>query len=388
MMQQSTNNSNLNRSLLQGLFESQGINLLPGRLFDQDCTPKPSAFDFDKVEGMMLGIAIGDSLGKSTEGALPSRRRMRHGEIRDYLPSRYRNDARGYPTDDTQLAFWTLEQLIADKGFVPGNVAGKFTKSGRIYGIGSTVRRFLTNYNHGMPWHRSGPESAGNGALMRIAPILIPHLRRGGRNLWVDTALCAMMTHNDFASTSACLAFVAMLWDLLDMPSPPDRRWWLERYVELTKDLEGDQHYAPRGGQDPDYRGSLCRFVEEKIPRADAEGMTVSEACDSWYSGAYMLETVPCVLYILMRHGQDSEEAIVRAVNDTKDNDTIAAIVGACVGALHGKKNFPLRWIENLSGRTRENDDGRIFELLDEAREVFWSPAIELNEAGTSLLSG
>ena len=49
-------------------------------------------------------------------------------------------------------------------------------------------------------------------------------------------------------------------------------------------------------------------------------------ACDSWYSGAYLLETVPSVLYILERHGHDPEEAIVRAVNDTKDNDTVAAI--------------------------------------------------------------
>jgi ADP-ribosylglycohydrolase len=43
---------------------------------------------------------------------------------------------------------------------------------------------------------------------------------------------------------------------------------------------------------------------------------------------------VPTVIYILMRHGHDPEEAIVRAVNDTKDNDTVAAIVGAAVGAL------------------------------------------------------
>ncbi|HXH25319.1 MAG TPA: ADP-ribosylglycohydrolase family protein [Vicinamibacterales bacterium] len=51
-------------------------------------------------------------------------------------------------------------------------------------------------------------------------------------------------------------------------------------------------------------------------------------------SRAYLVETVPCAVYILMRYGQDPEEAIVRAVNDTVDNDTTAAIVGAAVGAL------------------------------------------------------
>jgi ADP-ribosyl-[dinitrogen reductase] hydrolase len=75
---------------------------------------------------------------------------------------------------------------------------------------------------------------------------------------------------------------------------------------------------------------------------------------NAWYSGAYLLETVPTVIYILMRHGHDPEEAIVRAVNDTKDNDTVAAIVGAAVGALHGRSGLPARWIDNLLGRTTE----------------------------------
>ena len=63
----------------------------------------------------------------------------------------------------------------------------------------------------------------------------------------------------------------------------------------------------------------------------------------------------------------------IRAVNDTKDNDTIAAIVGAAVGALHGKARLPNRWIKNLSGRTTDCDDGRIFDLLALARRK-WSP--------------
>ena len=47
----------------------------------------------------------------------------------------------------------------------------------------------------------------------------------------------------------------------------------------------------------------------------------------------------------------------------------IAAIVGAAVGALHGKAAIPERWISNLSGRTSDRDDGRIFQILDQARK-------------------
>jgi len=46
-------------------------------------------------------------------------------------------------------------------------------------------------------------------------------------------------------------------------------------------------------------------------------------------------------LWILTRCVGDPEEAIVRAVNDTTDNDTVGAIVGAAVGALHGELALP-----------------------------------------------
>jgi ADP-ribosylglycohydrolase len=146
----------------------------------------------------------------------------------------------GYIADG--IAFLTLEQLIEDKGFVPERVAEGFCR-GRIFGIGSTVRRFLANFQAGVPWYQSGPESAGNGALMRIAPMLVPHQKSGGTDIWVDTALSAMMTHNDRAFTSACVAFIAMLWELLDMTKPPVQEWWVERYVELARDFEGEAEY-------------------------------------------------------------------------------------------------------------------------------------------------
>jgi ADP-ribosyl-[dinitrogen reductase] hydrolase len=81
---------------------------------------------------------------------------------------------------------------------------------------------------------------------------------------------------------------------------------------------------------------------------------------------------VPSVLYTLELHADDPEEAIVRAVNDTLDNDTVGAIVGAAVGALHGAAALPKRWKEGLTGRTGADDDGAMFRILEQARERFW----------------
>lgn len=246
-----------NRDILERLFCEGGINLVRGAIIDRAPPPLPTDLDFAKIEGMMLGLAIGDALGNTSEGQLPSVRRERYGEIRDYLPNRHAEGRTiGLPSDDSQLAFWTLEQMLDDGRFVPAHVAERLSR-GRIFGMGSTMRQFLRNYTSGLPWEQCGAPSAGNGALMRIAPILIPHLNTGTAELWADAALCAMLTHNDAGSTAACVAWVSMLWQLLAMTAPPPAQWWLETFVDTARELEGDTRYRPRNEDVEAYEGPI-----------------------------------------------------------------------------------------------------------------------------------
>jgi len=157
----------------------------------------------------------------------------------------------------------------------------------------------------------------------------------------------------------------------LQLKATPEPVWWIDTFTAAARSLEGNSHYTPRNNE-ISYQGPLWQFVDREVRQAIQENWSTLAACERWYSGAYLLETMPCILYILARHGHDPEEAIVRAVNDTKDNDTIAAIVGAAVGALHGRANLPARWIHALLGRTEANDDGHIFELIEAAKQTFW----------------
>ena len=65
--------------------------------------PGPSPRSWDRVEGMLLGLAIGDALGNTSEGQTPVARERAHGAIRDFLPNRHAShEQRGTPSDDSR----------------------------------------------------------------------------------------------------------------------------------------------------------------------------------------------------------------------------------------------------------------------------------------------
>lgn len=358
--------------LLCKLLADERIRMECGPMMMVAPRPLPSTTTWERVEGMLIGLAVGDALGNTSEGMAPGTRRQLIGDIRDYQPNMHAGgDTVGLPSDDTQLAFWTLESAIACRGLVPSRLAERFA-SERIYGIGGSMKSFLGTYKLTGDPLLSGPKSAGNGAIMRIAAVLVPHLRRPSRRLWSDAAINCMITHNDYAAISSSVAFVRVLWNLLRMDAVPEPTWWLDAFCETMGQLEGRSTYSSRQGAPLQACDTMSRFLRHCVSNALAQGMSTVQACNSWHSGAYLMETLPSVVYILCRHGHDPEEAIVRAVNDTWDNDTVAAIVGAAVGALHGKSALPQRWTRRLLGRTGASDDGRIFDLLNQAREVFW----------------
>ena len=67
----------------------------------------------------------------------------------------------------------------------------------------------------------------------------------------------------------------------------------------------------------------------------------------------------------------------MQVVNHTRDDESMAAIVGAAVGARHGRHALPQRWVRRSLGRTRSEDDGRVQELVEHAVDVFASTAVD-----------
>lgn len=323
---------------------------------------EPGPLPDSRVEGILVGLAIGDALGNTSESMSPARRLQTHGEIRDYLPNRHANYARiGLPSDDTQLSVWTLETLLAC-GEPDLNALVRAYRQQRIYGIGGTMRAFFRALDHlpkGAEVWNARQHSAGNGALMRVPGAFLPHAWTLDAGTLDTVLLTSALTHDDPSSNAACVAFAQILAECLWGGCHIGPGFFWETFVTAAAPIEGPVKLSPRIPGEH-FRGSVCELVEQRVPAALQAGASSQAACDSWYSGAFLLETVPSVLFILERYRDDPEEALVRAVMDTWDNDTVAAIVGAVMGALHGVDAFPRRWREGLTGRTGVQDDGKV----------------------------
>jgi ADP-ribosylglycohydrolase len=65
--------------------------------------------------------------------------------------------------------------------------------------------------------------------------------------------------------------------------------------------------------------------------------------------------TLKHVIYWLL-HTDSFEEAVLSAVNEGGDTDTIAALVGAIAGIHYGMENIPEKWIDKLKAKKQINN--------------------------------
>lgn len=323
-------------------------------LFDEGLLPieqseflyeKPSSIGdvyLEKIEGLLIGTAIGDALGVKFEAKAPQEKILRYGDIRAY-------HHQAHISDDTQLTFWTLEVFLNHGWFNPKALANRYIKE-RIIGIGHTVRAFIKNYKDlKVPWYLAGVKSAGNGALMKLSPLIIPHLIGQSEELWGDAVVTTYLIYNDRFAISSAVAFTNLLWNLVRMNHTPEPEWWLEEYVKVVREIEGDKSvYSPRSGEYTSYKGPAWNFVEMVLMRALTEGWNLLQLNEAVGSGAYLLETVPMVLYTLMMYAGEPFEALVASVTNTEDSDTIGSIVGYTIGALYGVRVFPKHLLDPI----------------------------------------
>ncbi|MDE0207222.1 MAG: ADP-ribosylglycohydrolase family protein, partial [Candidatus Tectomicrobia bacterium] len=186
-------------------------------------------------------------------------------------------------------------------------------------------------------WEDSRGRAAGNGAVMRCAPLAI-RWRHDDAALVLNTVCSAAVTHWDarciWSSVFVNLAVASLLRE------PPDPELHLVQRAEQARQSLGDA-LAPYGIDAPP-TASVTRALDvADIAEPHQIGL------DGWDMG-FTLKAMQVALWCVHR-AADFEEALIAVVNAGGDTDTNGAVAGAVLGARFGLEAIPKRWRDRVA---------------------------------------
>jgi len=289
--------------------------------------------DINRFRGALLGLAMGDALGTTLEFMAPGS----FNPITDIVGGGPFDLKAGQWTDDTSMMYCLAHSLVRTKKcdlddqmtlYCRWWQDGVFSVNGKCFDIGNTVQAALQRYQKtGVP--KSGdtaPMSAGNGSLMRLAPIPIRYYD-SFEDAVKFAALSSVTTHGATEAVDACRYFSGLLWGAL-------------HGVSKEKLLDGI--YSPIENfwdENP-----LCQSITDLIIHAEYKNKEASEIRASGYV-MHSLEAVLWAFYLT----DDFESGALKAVNLGEDADTTGAIYGQLAGAYYGERLMPFKWTKKVS---------------------------------------
>ena len=304
--------------------------------------------DINRFRGALIGTAIGDALGTTLEFTVPGS----FTPIDDIVGGGPFNLKSGQWTDDTSMMYCLAHSLVRTGEcdlndqmslYTRWWKDGVFSVNGKCFDIGNTVLSALQRYSRtGDP--KSGdthPMSAGNGSLMRLAPIPIRYF-----DSFEDTikyaALSSITTHAATEAVDACRYFSGLLRGALHGVS---------KSVLLDGIYSPIEHYW---SDNPLCSSLIKMLTNEEYKFKSAEKMRAS---------GYVMHTLEAVLWDFY-NTDDFKSGALKAVNLGEDTDTTGAIYGQLAGAFYGERVIPFRW-------TRKIAEAHVFYLkAEELKEV------------------
>ncbi|WP_082230524.1 ADP-ribosylglycohydrolase family protein [Haloprofundus marisrubri] len=293
-----------------------------------------------RAQGCLLGLACGDALGRPVEFKSASQIKSQHGKVIEMLANGTHGQPAGTITDDTEMALCIAESLVDKRGFDPSDVGNRFVDwlESDPFDIGLMTRDAVSHIRKGRPWDEAGvdvwesrPEgsNAGNGSVMRCAPHAIA-FRHFDDELIHVSRLSSSITHADPRCQWGCVILNRTLANLIRGESDP-----------LQKALGGIYDA-------PDELTTALKHVQKAI---DGEVDQSRFEAKLKHSG-YVVDSLQAGLYYGLT-ADSAESAIVQAVNEGDDADTVGAIAGAVAGARFGAKAIPNRWTEEIDEARR-----------------------------------
>ncbi|HHX99825.1 MAG TPA: ADP-ribosylglycohydrolase family protein [Methanothermobacter sp.] len=285
----------------------------------------------NKFLGSILGLAVGDAMGMPLEFSPPGT----FQPVNDMIGGGPFNLGPGMWTDDTSMALCLAESLTECEGFNPIGQLTRYTRwlkeghlsvNGNCFDIGNTTRQALRKFEDtGEPY--PGPDherSAGNGSLMRLAPIPLFYMSDPSNAIELS-GQSSRTTHNHPLAVDACRYYGALIHGAL-LGKPKDELL-SPRYTPL-------QGYWEENPLEPEIDEIACgSYKEKEPPEINGKGFVVKS-----------LEAALWAFY----NSQNFKDGCLKVVNLGDDADTTGAIYGQLAGAYYGKSEIPIKWINKL----------------------------------------
>lgn len=279
----------------------------------------------DKQKGMLVGLAIGDTLGMPLE----FKQRGTFKPLEVLTEGGPFNLPLGYWTDDTSMALCLADSILEKQGYDSYDVMNRYadwqtngyrSSTGVCFDIGNQVSSAIAQY-------KSQPEvaitdqrteSAGNGCIMRLAPVVVASLAANNtlEHTMQIAAISARETHFSTLAEEATALFAKLLVNAVQATSK-DQVLQLDTKVPFNAQLLAVVHQASQ------------KTVDELKPTG------------------YVLDTLEVAIWAFMTTDNFKDGAL-GAINLGGDSDTIGAVYGQLAGAYYGLSGIPQQWLEQL----------------------------------------
>jgi len=307
----------------------------------------------DKFKGTLLGVAIGDTLGRPFEGLIRIRIRSQFKNFKEFIE----NNKKLFKTytDDTQLTLHTAQALIDGWGFKEDYLIREFIKwlddppIGPGFGCLSSIQKL----KYGIDWKEAASKSGGNGTAMRVSPIGLYYCK-DPKALEHAAITSSEITHSHPAASAGALVTARAVAYLIH--KNPNTKFSIEdffeyiisplinsndtiwqEFIKILNTLKANLNIPMEAG--------LIKFSQVGVKSP----FFIEEYLGKAFVHPYAISTVACAIFIFLKCLTSFEECIYELATAGGDSDTVAAIGGSLAGSYFGFRAIPVDLINLVS---------------------------------------
>ncbi len=309
----------------------------------------------DRALGAFYGLALGDALGMPTQSLSRAQIKQRFGAITTLEDAGAdqpiaANMPKGSITDDTEQAILVGQLLIDGKGQIEPSVLAQrlieweavMRAKGSQDLLGPSTKRAIEMILAGISPEEAGRYGTTNGAAMRITPVGIATDVANPECFIHAVVQACQVTHNTSLGISSAAAVAAVVSAGI---SGMDLGEALRLGMQMAQQAEHHGHWVA-GGR------IASRISWARTVSIDSDKTLLADLLYDVIGTSVASQESVVVSFALAQQVAVGEmgafEALCMAASLGGDTDTIAAILGAMLGACLGMQSWPVELIERV----------------------------------------